>query len=232
MLKIKRGNETKAKVKEDKKYASFLFFYSLMNIIKKNFKLILRSKSSSLIVLLGPLIIIVLVGTAYNTSNIYDIRVGVYSSEYSELSDSVLGQLGDQQFSIKKFNSEEECISNIKTAETHVCAIIPANLQVSTQEPINFYVDQSRVNLVWIIIDALSSKVESKSSEISLQLTNSIITALDDTKNTIGQNEEQLNNIVSGNEDALTSIEEVTTSLSLINADLADSIDIGKIGRN
>ncbi len=227
MLKIKRSQIDKV----DKKHKNFIFFALLFNIIKKNFKLIIRSKSSSLVVLLGPLIIIALVGTAYNTSNIYDIRIGAYSESYSELADSLLDALGGQQFSVVKFDNEEQCITSIKSSEVHVCVIIPKDLTIDTSEAINFHVDQSRVNLVWIVIDALSSKVKSKSSELSLQLTSAMLNTLGNAQVQISEKEKILETLISSNEGSLTKVTEVSTSLNNINTDLVSAIDLGKISQ-
>ncbi|MFH1592334.1 MAG: ABC transporter permease [Candidatus Woesearchaeota archaeon] len=207
------------------------FFELLVTIIRKNIKLIIRSRSSSLIVLLGPLLIIALVGTAYNTSNIYDIRVGAYSESYSELAESILDELGSKQFTVVRLESVEECTSSLKSAEIHVCAIIPPNLETGSSESMEFLVDQSRVNLVWIIIDAVSSKVSSKTTELSLQMTNSILNALTNSLEKIKLNEEKIGEAESANTDVEGSVQEATSALSEINFDLVGEVDLGKISQ-
>ena len=59
----------------------------LYGIIVKNIRLLLRSKSSSLIVILGPLLLVLLVGAAFNTATVYGIKVSVYSESYNSLTD-------------------------------------------------------------------------------------------------------------------------------------------------
>ncbi|MEK6826260.1 MAG: ABC transporter permease [Nanoarchaeota archaeon] len=229
MLKRIRRNKKEVKKKEKRKNVSPLEL--LFIIIKKNIKLIVRSRSSSLIVLLGPLIIISLVGTAYNTSNIYDIRVGAYSDSYSELAESILEELGSKQFSVVKLESRDECEASLKSAEIHVCALIPANLESGASEPIEFLVDQSRVNLVWIIIDAVSSKVTSKTTELSLQMTTSILNAISNSLVKIRENEMKLNELKSSNINVESQVEGASSALSSINFDLVGEADIGKIGQ-
>ncbi len=221
MLLKKRGTiEIKQRV---------MFFSVLIQIIKKNIKLIARSRSSALIVLLGPLIVIALVGTAYNTSNIYDIRIGAYAESYSDLAESLIDTLGGQQFSVIKFDSKDNCVNSLKAAEIHVCALIPPNLAPGTIEPIDFYVDQSRVNLVWIIIDAVSSKVSTKTTELSLQMTSAILGTLTDTNTQLSQKESSIDQLQTGNEEAITLISEVSTSINSIDTDVVGSINLGKI---
>ncbi|MEK6862472.1 MAG: ABC transporter permease, partial [Nanoarchaeota archaeon] len=193
----------KKEEKTDKKHKKIILFSLLFEIIRKNFKLIVRSRTSSLIVLLGPLIIIALVGTAYNTSNIYDIRLGAYSDGYSELSETLLSELGGQQFSVIKFDSSEECLNSLKASEIHVCIIIPANFESGSVESIDFNVDQSRVNLVWIVIDALSSKVSEKKTELSFQMASSLIGALGSAQQNVNSIQEQMKAFNNQNEKAL-----------------------------
>ncbi|MEK6934650.1 MAG: ABC transporter permease [Nanoarchaeota archaeon] len=220
------------KERKNKKLGKFRknsVFGELSNIIVKNFKLIARSKTSSLIVLLGPLLIIALVGTAYNTSNIYDIRIGAYSPSYSELSNSILGTIGEQ-FSIIKLDSKEDCIAGLKSSQLHVCAIIPENLGVGSPDPIDFHVDQSRVNLVWIVIDAINTEVGEKKSELSLELTSAILNVLDDARIKIEDKKSTLVSVSETNKEILGNVEGLSESLGSFG-DIKDFIDISKISQ-
>ena len=88
-----------------KKFKSITFISIFLNIVVKNLRLVLRSRTSALIVLLGPLLITFLVGASFNTSSIYDIRIGTYSSQYTELTESLLTELTDKQFTVVKYDS-------------------------------------------------------------------------------------------------------------------------------
>jgi ABC-2 type transport system permease protein len=189
----------------------------LYSIIKKNLKLILRSKSSALIVILGPLLISILVGTAFNTSNLYGIKVGVYSSQYSDLSESILQEISNKQFIVTKIDSQDSCINSLKNGEIHVCAILPSNLEAGSTENMIFYVDHSRVNLVYAIIDAISQGVSSKSEQVSLDLTKIILDVLDRTNNEIGSKGDVLNNLVSNNQVVSEQISKTVKELNKID---------------
>ncbi len=150
----------------------------LIEIIKKNFRLLLRSKTSALIVLMGPLILMLLIGFAFNTTSLFDIKIGTYSSAYSELSDSVVQKLEDDQFRVVRIDSEEKCIDMVKAGDVHVCTVFPPNLNIRTSDKIIFYVDKSRLNFVYIILDRISSKIATKSTELSTALTNRLLTSI------------------------------------------------------
>jgi predicted PolB exonuclease-like 3'-5' exonuclease len=158
--------------------------FKLTEIIKKNFRLLTRSKSSALIVLLGPLLLILLISMAFNTTSLYDIKIGTYSGEYSELSNDIIEKLNQDEFNVVKMNSQDECINSIKSNDLHVCAVFPDNLGVNSDEGIQFYVDQSRMNLVYIIINSVSTKVSVTSTELSTALTNTLLNSINtaDTK--------------------------------------------------
>ncbi|MCX6711591.1 MAG: hypothetical protein NT139_00950, partial [Candidatus Woesearchaeota archaeon] len=200
----------------------------LYSIIKKNFKLILRSKSSALIIVLGPLLISILVGAAFNTSNLYGIKVGVYSSAYSELSESILQEISNKQFLVTKLDSQDSCINALKNGEIHVCAIFPANLEAGSSESIIFYVDQSRVNLVYAIIDAISQGVSVRSEQVSLELTNVILDVLDKTNSEISGNSDIVNSLSSNNQKVSEDISKTAQELSKIDVSTI-SIDFAAI---
>ena len=161
--------------------------FKLIEIIKKNFRLLTRSKSSALIVLLGPLLLILLISMAFNTTSLYDIKIGTYSGAYSELSNDIVEKLNQDEFNVVMINSQDECINSIKSNDLHVCAVFPDNLGVNSDESIQFYVDQSRMNLVYIIINSISTKVSVTSTELSTALTNTLLNSINTADTKIGE---------------------------------------------
>ena len=57
---------------------------ALLKIIKKNLKLLIRSKGSALIIILGPLLVIFLVGIAFDNLNTFSLNIGTYSERSEE----------------------------------------------------------------------------------------------------------------------------------------------------
>jgi len=159
----------------------------LFKIIHKNFKLLIRSKSSALIIILGPLLVIFLVGIAFDNINKYSINIGTYSSKYNELTESFISKLQEKDYKVQKFNSEEECVESIKQSKIHTCIIFPPDIKIEPNKvnEITFYIDNSKINLVWMILDTLSSKLEERSSELSTDLTKGVLDKLDFTKQEI-----------------------------------------------
>lgn len=213
-----------------KKFKSITFISIFLNIVVKNLRLVLRSRTSALIVLLGPLLITFLVGASFNTSSIYDIRIGTYSSQYTELTESLLTELTDKQFTVVKYDSEIECNNNLKSGNVHVCAVFPPGLSVGSENPVVFYVDNSRMNLVWVIIDAISSKVQVKSEQLSLQLTQVVLDALSDTRTKLVDKGSTVNELENKTLQNQIEIDTVAGSLASINFQINDA-GVGDIRR-
>ena len=209
-----------------KKVRTLAFGNVLVGLIKKNLKLLLRSKSSALIVLLGPLLIIGLVGAAFNTTNFYNINVGVYTGEYNELTLSVLDELEDKNFNVMKIESKEKCISKIKRSELHVCAVFPNDMQIGSEEGVVFFVDKTRMNIVWVIIDSISSKVSAKTSELSKELTNVLLSTLSETRGLIKERQGSVVGAIESNMELDTKIGESTTVLKELDLEYSTS-DLG-----
>ena len=159
---------------------------ALFRIIQKNLKLLIRSKSSALIIILGPLLVIFLVGIAFDNVNQYSLKIGTYSESYSPLSESLIDKLVKKDFKITKFSSEEECINKVKKGSTHICIAFPKDMDIANSaQEITFNVDYSKINLIYVIMDTLSAEVGQKTSEISLDLTTTLLNKIDQTKNDI-----------------------------------------------
>lgn len=187
----------------------------ILEIIKKNFKVLMRSKISAAVIILGPLVLMLLVGSAFNTSNIYDIKVATYSDSYSELSNELVDLLADQQFKVSRIDNQEGCINSVKQAENHVCIVFPKNLKVDTESELAFYIDQSRVNLIWVVLDAIGEKINVKSEQISQELTQVLVDNIGKTKDILGEKKNVLKELTAGSA-------ETETKLRTIKDDLID----------
>ncbi len=185
----------------------------LFHIISKNLKLLLRSKGSALIILLGPLFLILLIGTAFNSSNVYGIKVGIYADHYTPLGESLVQELAGKQFNVMKITTKDSCLEQLKAGDLHICSIFPADLSIDKESKIIFYVDPSRINLVYLVIEGISSKVQTKSEEISLQLTKGILEVLTTTKTTLATLQNYPTQITEASQEGNTHLQEANALL-------------------
>jgi len=159
----------------------------LGNIIWKNLKVLLRSKFSSLAIVLGPLLIILLVGLSFGKSSEYLLTIGTYSDSYSELAESFISDLQDEGYKIVRQADRESCIEEIRSGMINTCIVFPSDLKVENGRPstLEFHIDQSKVNLAYMIINTLTDSVVSRTSEISMDLTNDIVSVMFETRSSI-----------------------------------------------
>ncbi len=150
----------------------------LITLIAKNFKLLLRSKTSALIILLGPLFLILLLSVAFNTANIYGIRVGVYAETYSPLAESLVAGIQKQQYTVTKTDSQDQCITSIKQGVYHLCVFFPRDLQPGHDDDIELHVDTSKTTLAYVLTDVLNKEIGAKSKEISTELAQNVVNTL------------------------------------------------------
>ncbi len=193
-------------------------------IIKKNLKILTRTKSSALIIILGPLLLIMLIGAAFNTANVYGVRIGTYASSYSTLSNSLVDELGKKRFTVEKIESKEACIEGIKRGVIHVCTVFPGDLSLKTGGDIVFYVDNSRINLVYMVLDALNTVIGTKTKEISTQLTKSILDTVDLIDEEIQDKSTLITNIEKNNEDVTKKVASITQNLEGLDLEFSPAI--------
>lgn len=176
---------------------------TLFKIILKNFKLLTRSKSSAMIIIFGPLLMIFLVGLAFNNSNQYQVNIGVYSSQYTPLTDSIILGLQDKSFRVTRYVSSEECVDSIKLGVQHTCIQFSPGLSIGPgmDNEINFSVDYSKVNLVWMILDAISKEISSKSSSLTTDMTNTLIEKIETTKKEMASDSALIMKLTSSNKE-------------------------------
>jgi len=142
---------------------------------------------------------------AFNTTSLYDIKIGTYSDSYSTLSEELITQLNQDEFQVTKIDSLDRCVNSIKTGDYHVCIIFPPDLNTNSEGKLDIYVDKTRVNIVWLILNSISSKISTKSSELSTALTNTLLSSLENANSKLDS----------------SAILQVSTSLSEIKTKIA-----------
>jgi ABC-type multidrug transport system permease subunit len=156
-------------------------------IIKKNFKLIIRSKVSALIIIFGPLLIMFLVGMALNTSETMKVNVGYYSKDYNEMTNSFISLLNDSQYNATMYKTVDDCKEAIANGKAHICIIFPDDFQISNDRvnEVRFLVDNSKINLFQSVVDSISAKFTIRATELSTGMAADILSKLNQTQQEI-----------------------------------------------
>lgn len=152
----------------------------LIATMKKSFLVLMRNKLSSFAILFGPLLIILLLGIAFTGQATLELNVGTYTPEKSELTDRFIASLNTQNLNTKEFESIDECTKQIKQGTIQMCVEFPSNFIIENDKTneVIFYVDDSRTNFVYNIIDKVSSNIGVESAKLSEDLTEDILTIL------------------------------------------------------
>ncbi len=193
----------------------------IIELVKKNIKNLIRARAGSLVVILGPLLVIFLAGLAFDNSNMYAVKIGTYIPHQDTTVNSLLEQLRDQ-FKVIEYNKKQECIDAIKDAGVNTCMIFDENftIGVPTKNQITFYVDYSRINLVWTIMQTMTKEVGEKSLQAGHNFTKTILDTLDYTHKRIEEEREIMVRMTTQNELTRQNTQELITELNSINLDV------------
>ena len=184
--------------------------------------LLIRTKSSALIVIFAPLLIILILGLSFNNSAKYGLNIGVCSDSFTPDVESVVTSLQEEEFKIVKYEkSLEGCIEDIKLGFVHTCISLPESFKIegNAQNEITFYVDPSKINLVWMVQNTLQEKLDLKAQEISEGLASDILVKLVDTNTKVSIEKDRVEVVKTSNSNALSSI--VSSQTGLLGLDLA-----------
>ena len=150
----------------------------IIAVVRKNFRQLLHSQMSSLIIVIAPVILIVIAGIMLSGGGLQGIKVGMYIYEKNDLTQLMQEELAKKSFAVTYYGSLDMCKKSVIGGENHICVEIAKrdDLTASKIDPrlknkVNFYVDYSRVRLVWAIISSVRSIVDRESARISGELT-------------------------------------------------------------
>ncbi len=194
----------------------------IFRIIKKNFKLLLRSKITAIVVVIAPLLIILLAGVAFNNKDSEsDLIVGIYLQKNTTLSASFMAQLENSSFEITHFSSEQECKDAIKQSNIQACMVFPEDFEImqDRQAELFVYADYSRTNFVFYLVESISKSLNTKTSELSVGLTTQILDALDNAKQKNSEASLKLVQMKSSLEELENSADTLKSKLDAINAE-------------
>ena len=199
----------------------------VFRITAKNLKLLMRSKTSMFVVIFGPLIIMLLVGFAFNNPTASKLNIGYVEKDKTNLTTSFIDVLkSNPNFSLVEFGNSTVCKDSIEQGNVHICIIFPEQFSIENNKTneIVFFVDQSRANFVYSIIDTVSSKISFSSSMLSYQMTNDLLSVISYTQKA---NEQDILKIIT----VKSSLDTISTKLTDVSTKL-NSLDLSKSSIN
>ena len=156
------------------------FFKVLFALIKKDLKLFFRSRVSSILALLIPLLVVLSVGYAFNSPGISNIHVGVYQANSSNFSETMISKFGSEKYLVENFNSLDKCVSSVELGQIQICSYFYLNS--SKKDSVTFYVDYSRMNLVEGLVNSVKKSAGQEANSLALSSTENLVNLINITR--------------------------------------------------
>jgi len=193
----------------------------ILSIIEKNLKLIIRSKISALIILFGPLLIMLIVGLAFNSQASLRINVGYYSETYNNLTASFIDVLEENNYNVKAHRTIEDCGMSIVAGESHICISFPENFQISNNKnnEIVFMVDNSKINFFETVVDSIEKSFNDRALELTQGMTQELLSALNETQESISSQTSVIDQLKSENKELKSDIDRIGAEVGDLDLD-------------
>ena len=191
-------------------------FSQLLIVIEKNIKRLLSSKVSASVIIFGPLLMIAIIGVAFQSSDYYGIKVGVYATHYDDIANKIIDGMKKNNFQVQKMVNSTDCIDQAKNTRVHMCMIFPDDYSTGT---LQFYVDYSRMNLVYILVNKISESISSLSSQMSLGMTQDLLDTIDNTSNQLSDSTSLIANMTNNAKGMVTRMDAMKAQLDSTNID-------------
>lgn len=192
---------------------------NIITITKKNFKLILRSKASAIIMLLGPVILMFAIGFAFNFEGEERINIGYFEEEKNNLTKEFIEQLDSQEYSVSQIERIEECKYLISKGQLHICIIFPEDFRIEEGKvnTIDFLVDNSQVNIFMSAVSSIEKRFNQKARELTTGMTQDLLERLDYTIGELSNKTRIVSELKEENRDITTKIGELENEISSID---------------
>ncbi len=198
----------------------------LLLLVKKNITLLVRSKASALIVIFAPLLLILLIGLSYDNFAGYGLSIGFVPEAIGDDVTALQTSLEEQDFLVTQYTELEECLSDIENNYMHACIELPADFSVASNDAktVTFHLDQSRINVVWIIQEVLSNEFSLKTQEVTEELVANIFSQISAAQSDLDSQRTVLDSVQSSTDIAASSLGEVSISVDDDEYDTQDHL--------
>ncbi len=197
-------------------------------IISRNVKMMFNSKLSSLIIILGPIILIIVTGAALKDNSLKSISASIYSDN-GKIDNNFLEQLKARSYTIIESSSLDDCKSSVINSLSQVCIEFKGVDNILSNKKLydlKLHVDFSKQRTVWSIIGSIQGLVNVESTKIRGALIEKLEKNIDILLNAINSNYDNIEKIKSD-------IDNIDRALLVIddkNLDL--STNIGSISQS
>ena len=150
-------------------------------LVKNQLRVLFRSRATIITLLVVPLLLLVLGGFLFDATNVSRLHVGVWISDTSDLTNSLLVPL-QTEMKITEYPTEEKCQDAVRLGDQHACFAFGPGFALGTSNTLKVYVDPSRATLVSSVLETIEPKIASHTTDISKGLVQSLVGALETIK--------------------------------------------------
>ncbi len=220
-------------------------------ILKKDFLTLFNSKLTLIMMVLGPIVLILIVGGGLSTTSLSGLTVGVIAGDSMTKNNCIINSnlLDSNTFSndfieIMKnrgftvnYESKTDCLQNLKNGERNVCIVFQkgkmdmpmTDLGYTTKQlesagisySLDVFLDYSKQRTVWGIINSLNSIIELYSSQIRKE----IDTNINHQAEKATENIKEATGVVSSVERELTTLESMVNDFKRSYVDSSSILD-------
>jgi len=184
----------------------------IIPIIKRNFQTMINSKLSAIIIILGPILLILITGSALKDNNLRNVEAQIYIKEPGQFTNNLIKKLNARSFNLIEATSIEECKSAVLNSNAQACIevikVSGLNLSVKDYGEYNYdvklYVDFSKQRTVWGVIATVQGVVDEESEKIRESHLSNLRDNLDLLIKSINDNKHHISNA----KDTITILEE------------------------
>ncbi len=199
----------------------------VLHIIRKNFREMIRSKLSSLIIVIGPILVILLAGFVFSTNTLQGVKIGTYYEQESTLGQNIEEKLREKSFIIQEFLILDECINSVKAGNNHLCMKIEekrtsplGRIDSRVDNNITLYIDYSKTRIVWTIINEVQTIIEGESQEATYVILESLSERVTYAISEINSKENELNILITRGEFLQNTLGDAEEDISFINNEI------------
>ena len=158
------------------------------------------------LLIIGPLLLILLIGWAYSGDSIHSVRFGVITDDFVDVSDVLLDKF--YRFgSVYRYHSTSSCIRDVKRERVHICLEFSDDFvkyKNGNKVPsgiITFHYDNSRKKITDLIIEGLENILGVASEEISIKSTEALLSNVQEMIVFIGEKRSDIDDAIGESEE-------------------------------
>lgn len=184
-----------------------------LEICKKNFKILFRSWSTFIFLILGPFALMIIIGLIYSNTGVEQIQIGLHGN--AQLVDPLAEQFGGA-FKVKTYETIQRCRTDLEFGITSVCVELGNNTNISdegiTGEVLIHY-DNSRAVLSATLVDYLKERFGAQAKDITQTGVESIFTNIAQLGTFLDQSTLEVNSFIEQTDTLQVQLQNFTTRL-------------------